>query len=234
MYFYPVVSFGNFITFLFCFLLTVKLFRALKRREQELLRCFFYAFLCLTIYFFILASPDLVTRNVLAFSILQINAQILLHLSVFFFLVVALRAFRQKKTEKICGIVFLVSMALNAFVAIFWFEPSQFILKGSFYHWSGIRHLPRIRAEQGILLGTSGLATSILFFIEGFRAISSFAKKRSFILASGIFLFVMAAFVNYVGGAHFRFGTMLAASFLSIVASLTIYLGATLKEKKET
>lgn len=233
MKFYPLVSFTNFFTFLVCLLCTLKLFKIFQRRKGEFLKYFFYGFSCLTIYFFILSTPDLIIKKVLVFSIFHINAQIFLHLVAYFFLVVALRSFEARKTEKIIGGLVIISIVFNVFFSIFFFEPSTFIIKGNFYHWAALKGLFFLRLEQGIFTGSLALLTGVLFLIKGMSSFSSFVRKRSLILSLGIFLFVGAAFVNYIGGAKVRFWTLISASIIAILASLTMYSGVVLKKKKE-
>jgi len=230
---FPLVAFTNFIVFVILVVLTFRLWLSYRKRKGEFLKYFFVGFLSLTLYFFCLATPGFLIKNVLLFTLTHFWSQFFLHIAAFSFLVIALRSIGWKTGEKIFCFLLASSMIFYEVVGLWKFSPPKFLIQEKFFVWTSFTHIPYLKAEQGIVIGICALLTGILFFLNGLRSYSPFVRKRSIILGSGMILFVAAAFINYIGGRMPIFWIYPLASGISILASSVMLYGAILKKEKE-
>jgi len=184
----------------------------------------------LTLYFSILTFPDLLYnlgfRNILVLSVVQLNAQIYLHLATIAFVIIPLKMLGVRKIERMFLVVLFLSLLFTIFVSFYWFEPSTLMVKGNFFHLSLWREKPWLRAKDGIVLGFSSLFATFFFFVKGFRSSVDFVKKKSLLLGIGITGLTLAAFVNYIGGAVPKFWVLVLASLFAIFGMCFVWWGA--------
>lgn len=226
----PIVSAGNFLSFLVFLGVTILTYFSYRRRKIQFTFYFLRAFVLISFFFFIISLPGLIVKDSLAVAIVFFAMQVWLYLIIAAFIVVPLRALRLEKLEKIILLLILGLLIFTIIFGLATFKPAHFVVEGDFLYWiSGIN--PIIRILSGLVIILGGLLFIFAFLIAGIKS-GNQVLIRSIILAGAMLALVSASAVNYLAGAVPSPQTLILASILASISAFLFLAGVIYKVKE--
>lgn len=228
----PIVSIGNLISFIVSSLITLRLYFSYRQTKNKRVNDFFKAFLFLSIFFGLLATPELLFKNPKIIELVSLEISFFfVYLSVAYLVKVALGILNWKKLEKIYFWGLIIFATVITIINISTVQPAIYHSQGQFIFWEDNRNIV-ISTITGLVVSFGTISGVLFFFIGGLKAAGKYIRTRSFIIAGGLLLMALASLINYIWGASPQiFLTSIIASLVAIAGLLTLLKGIYYKSK---
>jgi len=231
----PLVSIGNFISFLASFFSSIRLYSAYKKSKNIEIGYFFGSTAFITLYFFDISLPGLLINDnyVLGFTN-AISLPIAL-VSCLFFAIIPLELIKLEKFKKLYISIIAITIILVLLLRALAFSPLRRVEKENFVFW--LRPVDsRIKVAHligGLVTLISLLISGASFLFYGFKnRRDSYIFRRSLLLGGGATSMGVTAGVNYIMGSTPNIQTLISGSLLAVI-SLMLILSGVLYRKKE-
>ena len=86
----------------------------------------------------------------------------------------------------------------------------------------------------GILTGLTLIYLSLFFLINGFRSSDKYVKSRSFLVGSGLAVFIIGVVINFVFGASnspYKYIGTVISTCVGVLSCIMIFIGVRKKNK---
>jgi hypothetical protein len=230
----PLLHFATFISALFCFFASRRLYCSYQETRSVNVGDFLKAYIALGIYFFLVSLPAIIL-NPAVIQIIYILSYIPVILSATFLFRVALRILRfYLWPGYISFIIYSLILIVTALNIIF-FSPAYITSSGGlFYHWSEGTP-PWLQIFNGFAVGILAASCVFLFFLGGLKSKERLVRARSFLIGGGLFFLVIAALLNYILPVYLRgmIGWLVSAlaSLIALLGLISMLLGVYYRRK---
>jgi len=227
----PIVSIGNFFSFLSYLFVTIVTYLSYRKKRFEFTFYFLMAFIFVTIWFFIISFPGILLNDPILVGLDSLISYILVYPLMASFVIIILRSLNLLKFTNIILSLFLILLVFTIYVGIVSFKPSHLVIEGDFTYWlSGVK--PIIRILIGLVSCFFGLLFVISFFITGIRSGEKRTLIRALILGGGMLSLITASFLNYVAGVYPSPIVLVGASPFAILSAFLFLAGVLYKIEK--
>ena len=222
----PIVSIGNLISFIVALAITLKLYFVYQEKRSKRVNDFFKIFLFLSVYFGLLATPELVFKDPKTIELVSLEISFFfIYLALAYLIKISLEILDWKKLKNIYFWGLIVFAFMLTIINIATLQPAVYSVQGQFVFWEDARGIV-INIITGFILGVGSISGALFFLIGGLKSTEKLVRTRSFLITGGLVMMALAALINYILGASPQiFMTSIIASLLVIIGLLTVFTG---------
>ena len=165
----PIVSLGNFISFLAYFFVTTLTYFSWRRKKIELSGYFLRCFAIFTAWFLIISFPGFLFYNPVLIGVIFLTSYIFSYPLIASFVLVIFHLLNMPKLKNAVLLLFLALQLVTFYIGIVGFKPARAIVQEGYIYWLPDVN-PIIRITIGLTSVFFGAAFIILFLIMGKRS----------------------------------------------------------------
>jgi hypothetical protein len=177
-----------------------------------------------------LSTPQLIFRDALKVGAVYAIFPVFGILAATFLGVIPFSILKKSRIEKFFLILMFAVFFIMAAINIANLKPAIIYTDSSFIYWEGVRG-----ETMNVFLGIQFVALLIFvilfFFSNGIKNKEKYVKNRSFLISSGLSVFLAASVLNFICGASPSYIVSVAAALTMILGSIIIFIGINYKKK---
>lgn len=221
----PIISILNLISAFIFSSITLKVYFSYQQEKEEKLSDFLKTFFCLSLVFFLLASPGLIFNDLKIIGFIYAIYPFFVLMSLLYLGAIPLKILQWELAKKI----FMSSMFLAAifvtYLSLLNWGTAVVHTQGNFIYWQDTRGV-LVNTIIGLVSGLGVLLIIIFFLIHALRASEKYVKTRAFLIIGGLLILTLIAIMNFVWGASTeRYLTSIIIAFLGILSGIIFFLG---------
>ncbi len=216
----PLVSIGNFVSFIAYLIATLLAFISYRKRKIKFTLYFLINFILLAIWFFIISTPGLIFNDPKIVGLVLLFSCVLIYLPIANFFYIGLESLNLIALKKIILFLIPLFIVFTIFTGFKDLKPARLIVQGDFIYWlSQVK--PIIRLLIGAVTFICGLIFSFSFLFHGIKSKEKKVLIRATIIVSGMIFLLLASVINFLAGAT---PSPLTLSFASFSAAVSAFL----------
>jgi len=212
----PIFSILSLFLSVIIFICFLKLYFSYRHSKLETIGIFSKVFLFLSLFWFFLSPPKLITNDLTLIQIFLDLSLFFGYLTMAYFLFIPFKIYEQWELPKSLffsiisfGIVFLIFSILNL-------KPAFIHFQNNFVFWSENRS-QLVNIISGTLFSLMAIVGALFFYKGGLKSKEKAVRLRAFLISASIICIPLAAGVRFVFGFLFNiFISTLIAFFLEI------------------